>query len=179
MDSYEHKPSNDELLHDLMRVFGPPPTFAGATVVFKTDEERLRLSGPLERVMGAVDEYHADDARQQSLNTSPDGDAYIGMYDDQERQAWRQLCEILAKDEHGVDVSEADKLLQGDRGLGRVARAASHVNQTSGQRQLAKPPRPSTPGRSTPSRPSPWSPSLSPRGRPGRSRGRRGARSCP
>jgi hypothetical protein len=133
MDSYEHKPSNDELLHDLMRVFGPPPTFAGATVVFKTDEERLRLSGPLERVMGAVDEYHADDARQQSLNTSPDGDAYIGMYDDQERQAWRQLCEILAK-EHGVDVSEDDKLLKAFKIWGELL-VQLRVNQTSGQRQ--------------------------------------------
>lgn len=135
MDTYGHKPSNDELLHDLMRVFGPPPTFAGAQVKFDTDELRARQSGPLERVMSAVDDYHADEANQEALNTSPDGDAYIGMYADEEHQAWRNLCSIL-KDDFGIDVNDNDKLCKAIEVWGALL-VQLRMNQTPGQRRDA------------------------------------------
>lgn len=108
MDTYGHKPSNDELLHDLLRLFGPEPVFAGAGVTFKTDEERMRLSGPLERVMVAVDEYHGEVANQAGLDSSPDGDAYMSMYADLEHQAWLDMCAELRVLK--IDINEHDKL---------------------------------------------------------------------
>lgn len=63
-DTYGHKPSADQLLHDLTRLL------VLDRVEFKVPGNipRERVQGPMERIVGAVEEYHASEDFEPSLS---------------------------------------------------------------------------------------------------------------
>jgi hypothetical protein len=96
-DTYDHKPTADELLHDLARV---ATANNGALLVAAPGTPE----GPIERVVGAVDEYMASPDWDESQPPTPD---YHEMLMHAEHGRWLELCEFL-REGYEIDVNEKD-----------------------------------------------------------------------
>lgn len=111
MDRYGQKPTNDQLLHDLMRVIGVEPFGKGfkfTPPLSAAPSVDPSIQGPVERITAAVEDYTFEEATQISLGTSPNGDAELSIRMEEEHDAWGKVCAELR--ELGVEINDQDKL---------------------------------------------------------------------
>lgn len=93
-DTYENKPTADQLLHDLARVF----EIGGLTTGPDTP------MGPVERIYGAVEEYK----RSSDWRGDPPTPDHISGLMHSEHGAWLAVCDLLR--DLGIEINENDLL---------------------------------------------------------------------
>lgn len=93
-DTYENKPTADQLLHDLARVFET----AGLTAGPETP------TGPIERIYGAVEDYKASN---EWRGDGPTPDHVDGLRH-VEHGAWLAICDMLR--DLDIEINENDLL---------------------------------------------------------------------
>jgi hypothetical protein len=89
-DTYGSKPTADQLLHDLTRIF----VVNGATIQAPGSVPLSCLEGPMDRVYGAIEEFHRTDFNE---STSPYANDEYDMLTQQVEDADMNLMSRLAE----------------------------------------------------------------------------------